>query len=415
MAEEKRPPGGPGTEPGAAPQGAGGGAGGGGAGGLTGEEKEDESGWRIPKLTGGVEKKAGADKAEQEVELGPFYEKESKPKALKTWGTEKPDEIGDKDKNYAALVQTKASLEVLSGSFNLVEKKAKLTLVDGKAQISLFHAEAKGQWDPAVLLKDFLLGKDTAAPSGDKPPAMAPMAARLADPTSHLMLPLAPGPGSTNVFIGGMPAWRAGIDIHVCAAPGGHGAGPTTPGAPTVLINGFPAARATDFVVEPLGGPDPIVMGCPTVMIGIATVAPPAPPKSLVKKVVGGILDAMSGWVLWEVGAKGDVGKASVEGKVAAEGSLKEGKVVVEAKGSIGAVSAAASIPLKVRIRIPWTEHYVGIGLTLEGTGPGLGAEAGGDIKVNDGQTFFSAGAGAKVTPLAAGVGVKASLDIAKK
>jgi uncharacterized Zn-binding protein involved in type VI secretion len=35
-----------------------------------------------------------------------------------------------------------------------------------------------------------------------------PLAARTGDPTSHGS-PLAPGPGSTTVLIGGMPAWRA--------------------------------------------------------------------------------------------------------------------------------------------------------------------------------------------------------------
>ena len=35
-----------------------------------------------------------------------------------------------------------------------------------------------------------------------------PLAARTGDPTSHGP-PLAPGPGSTTVLIGGMPAWRA--------------------------------------------------------------------------------------------------------------------------------------------------------------------------------------------------------------
>lgn len=405
-------------------------------GGKEGEEKEGEGGWRIPSATYGVKKtnesaktpwaagdykdqkgKSEEAKTEREIEVGPAYQKEYKPQAWKTFGSEKPGEIGEKDKTYAAVLQRKASIEALSASFNPEEKKAKLTLIDAKAEIALLHAQAGGQWDPAQVLKDFILGKDLLPPPVATPPVTAPFAARLADPTGHLMLPLAPGPGSPNVFIGGMPAWRAGLDIHLCVAPGGHGVGLTTPGEPTVLINGFPAARVTDFVVEPFGGPDPIVIGCPTVMIGVGTPPPPpeAPKKGLFRRVVGGILDAVSGWVLFEATASGDVGKASAEAKAVAEASLKDKKGVAEVKGSVGAVSVAASIPLKVRVRIPWTAQYVGMGLTVEGTGPGLGAEAGAAVKINDGKTFFHAGAGAKVTPGPAGLGLKASLDISKK
>ena len=44
-----------------------------------------------------------------------------------------------------------------------------------------------------------------------------PPAARLTDPTTH-GAPLAPGPGSANVLIGNLPAWRAMIDQHACPA-----------------------------------------------------------------------------------------------------------------------------------------------------------------------------------------------------
>ncbi len=42
-----------------------------------------------------------------------------------------------------------------------------------------------------------------------------PLAARIGDLTGH-GTPLAPGPGSVNVFIGGLPAWRAVSDVHAC-------------------------------------------------------------------------------------------------------------------------------------------------------------------------------------------------------
>jgi len=98
-----------------------------------------------------------------------------------------------------------------------------------------------------------------------------PAAARIGDPTSH-GTPLAPGPGSANVLIGGMPAWRAASDMHTCpqiVPPFGppHVGGVVTMGSATVLINHLPAARQGDIIAE-AGPPNSILMGCPTVQIG---------------------------------------------------------------------------------------------------------------------------------------------------
>jgi len=98
------------------------------------------------------------------------------------------------------------------------------------------------------------------------------LAARVGDMTGH-GTPLNPGPGSINVFIGGVPAWRAAVDFHACplVTPGvppiPHVGGVVAVGSATVLINNFPAARQGDMIVE-TGPPNSIVMGCPTVMIG---------------------------------------------------------------------------------------------------------------------------------------------------
>jgi uncharacterized Zn-binding protein involved in type VI secretion len=96
-----------------------------------------------------------------------------------------------------------------------------------------------------------------------------PPAARVGDMTSH-GTPLAPGPGSVNVLIGGMPAWRATSDMHTCPLVTGvvpHVGGVVAIGSFTVLINNLPAARQGDMIVEG-GPPNAIVMGCPTVIIG---------------------------------------------------------------------------------------------------------------------------------------------------
>jgi uncharacterized Zn-binding protein involved in type VI secretion len=95
-------------------------------------------------------------------------------------------------------------------------------------------------------------------------------AARIGDQTSH-GTPLAPGPGSLNVLIGGQPAWKATSDFHACPLidpPGKpHVGGVVAVGSTSVLINGLPAARQGDQVVE-AGAPNAILLGEPTELIG---------------------------------------------------------------------------------------------------------------------------------------------------
>ncbi|MEG4446297.1 PAAR domain-containing protein [Microcoleus sp. AT9_B5] len=160
-------------------------------------------------------------------------------------------------------------------------------------------------------------------------------AARITDPVAHPLPPvLTGGPGSPNVWIGNLPAWRGiplasagailsakrisdigikaaeaatlaaagtpglpaaktaeettkataaasmsstivsragGADIHNCATPLPlplHGPGVVIGGSLTVLINGLPASRLGDTIVEALGPPNKILAGCATVLIG---------------------------------------------------------------------------------------------------------------------------------------------------
>jgi len=96
-----------------------------------------------------------------------------------------------------------------------------------------------------------------------------PFAARLGDLTGH-GTPLGPGPGSPTVLIGGQPAWCAGVDMHACPLVNGvqpHVGGVVGMGSFSVYIDGFPAARQGDQIME-AGGPNPIAIGCPTVLIG---------------------------------------------------------------------------------------------------------------------------------------------------
>jgi len=96
--------------------------------------------------------------------------------------------------------------------------------------------------------------------------ASAAPAARTGDLTSHGGVVAG---GSPTVFMGGLPAARAG-DFATCplADPIPHVGGPIVLGAPTVLIDGRPAARVGDQVAEAAGQVSVIASGAPTVLIG---------------------------------------------------------------------------------------------------------------------------------------------------
>lgn len=98
---------------------------------------------------------------------------------------------------------------------------------------------------------------------------MGMAAARLGDQTSH-GTPLGPGPGCPTVLIAGQPAWRALSDFHACPLFNGippHVGGMVTMGSATVMIGGLPAARMGDTIIE-AGGPNAILSGAPTVLVG---------------------------------------------------------------------------------------------------------------------------------------------------
>lgn len=98
---------------------------------------------------------------------------------------------------------------------------------------------------------------------------MGQPAARVSDQTSH-GTPLLPGPGAPTVLIGGLPAWRAGMDFHTCPLANGpqpHVGGTVAVGSTSVKIAGAFAARQGDQIVE-AGPPNTIAKGEMTVLIG---------------------------------------------------------------------------------------------------------------------------------------------------
>lgn len=95
---------------------------------------------------------------------------------------------------------------------------------------------------------------------------MSRPAARLGDPTVHGGKITS---GAPTVLIDGLPAARV-TDTHTCPQVTGvvpHEGGPIVTGSVTVLIVGQPAARVGD-VATCVGPPDAIALGCPTVLIG---------------------------------------------------------------------------------------------------------------------------------------------------
>ncbi|MGE5570091.1 MAG: PAAR domain-containing protein [Rhodospirillales bacterium] len=62
-----------------------------------------------------------------------------------------------------------------------------------------------------------------------------------------------------------------GADIHQCMQPlpvPPHGPGVVITGSTTVMIDNLPACRQGDEILEAIGPPNKITMGCPTVIIG---------------------------------------------------------------------------------------------------------------------------------------------------
>lgn len=327
---------------------------------------------------------------------------------------------GESDLTYRSWLNAKASAEALAAAYDPEKKVAKATLVAVKAEGSLLHTQAGVKVDVGKAVGDaikrLIFGEvEVPAPNPATPPA--PMAARVGDMTAHAS-PLAPGTGSPNVFIGGMPAWRALLDTHLCPAPGvAHGGGVVTPGEPTVLINGSPAARASDFIVEPTGGPNVIVLGCPTVLIGVSTAAPTGGPSEPKRGWLGSLfeegLDLLSGLVLFESVASADLGKAEVELKAGGEVDLSKGEGKVEAGAGAMIAALKGEIPVKVRLRIPFTNQFLGLGVAAEGTLLSAGAEANLRGAINKDGKAVDVSWGAKAGAGVGGVGLKGSVDVA--
>lgn len=286
-------------------------------------------------------------------------------------------------------------------SYDLDKKEFDVDAISAEGKFSVEHIQAKGEFDIGQWLKG-LFGSTPAPPAVPSTPSSAPLAARVIDMTSHGS-PLAPGIGSTDVMIGGFPAWRALMDFHACPIVKGvvpDVGGVVMMGAPTVFIDGMMACRMGDFVVEIPGGPNPIILGCPTVMIGMAGSGAPAAP------VAGGPPTPTGFKASGEAAFDGLTGEA--EAKLGIEASLAEKKALGVAKA--GVMIAAVKGTAKGILAIPlWGDHAILLGGNVEGTLLSAGAEASAEAGYTE-EKGWHVGAGAKAGVGLGGAGVGFSL-----
>lgn len=157
---------------------------------------------------------------------------------------------------------------------------------------------------------------------------------------------LIPGPpsgaiikGSLNVITGGLPQARALADMSPCAGPTGvHGVPVIAQGSPTVLVNGFMAARKQDKMLCGAA----IASGCSSVIIGGASTTVPGLSiedevpawlrNTLLGVMIGGTIIATGGTAL-------AVGWGPALGGLG--GSLAGGTLLGAAGGEIGGAIGA--------------------------------------------------------------------------
>jgi uncharacterized Zn-binding protein involved in type VI secretion len=261
-----------------------------------------------------------------------------------------------------------------TGSYDPTSQDVELMPVDVQGQFSVVHGQADLTFNYQKALESFFgLSDDPKSPIVERVERTM-MAARVSDMTSHWS-PLFPGIGSTNVFIGGLPAWRANLDFHACSEPMDVG-GPVLVGSPTVHINFMMACRMGDVVMEIPGGPNIIATGCPTVLIG------PKGDADFTEVIEPQEVDSGSGLGI-HANATGDFDSVSCEASAGVVGNWPQEKAIFKAKaGCMAAVlkgNLSGSIDLPLWFVSPvasWVfgDHTVTVGVSAQGSVGSVGA-----------------------------------------
>jgi hypothetical protein len=150
------------------------------------------------------------------------------------------------------------------------------------------------------------------------------------------------------------------------------------------------------------------------VFIGIATASPAGglPGRSELGQLVEWGLDHMSGWVLFEATPQLDVGKFEADVKAGVELDPAQGAGKGEAKASLSVAVLKAEVPLKIRMRIPYTDQFLGVTIKPEVSLLPVNLEAGGGIAPKgDGKTPDRT-LGAKLGNGIVGAGISVGFDV---
>ncbi len=281
-------------------------------------------------------------------------------------------------------------VELGSHSESFLGGRGELDFENGKVEANIVDAQAKAAAVRAVLVPGSPVEFIPKVVSFTAP---GPYAARLGDPTAHGPR-LGPGIGSANVLIGGQPAFRVGLDFSACpqTTPTPHIGGVATGGAPTVLVNGFPLARAGDPIIEAAGGPNPIAMGCPTVLAG-----PPAPAVSLVEyearmrdnsiRLLGDLIEIRASEPI-----VGELGTLDAGVKLGAAGDLKTQEANGRAKLQAILGGARGSGGGELIVHLPLIDKAFRVGGQGSVTLGCAGGELEIELAVDDGKTKFERG-----------------------
>jgi len=165
---------------------------------------------------------------------------------------------------------------VSKAGFNLKNQKLNLSPIDCGVTVALNHYQYESWMDLGYWMQQTAEGKIPDLTGLPASSGVVSFAARVGDFTAH-GVPLG-SVGSLNVFIGGRPAWRSGVDYLMCPKTGmggvPDGGGPVMMGSTSVFINSKMACRLGDVILEPVGGANMIVSGCFTVLVGGGIAAP---------------------------------------------------------------------------------------------------------------------------------------------
>lgn len=274
---------------------------------------------------------------------------------------------GKDDGAWAAFFKTAGKFDLFKLESKPEEGEVSAYLVDGELDVS-------GIYSRADLLEGYGLKALQGLQEDVTFVTAEAYAARAGDPTLHGdALPEGLW-GSDDVFIGGKAAWRVLADVHICSMQTGgvpHVGGLVVSTVDdSVLINGLPAVRVGDVIVES-GPPNTVIKGESTVTLGV-----PGPPVTSVEKVETPKPTGLAKFLDADVVAM--IGRAKVHAQVGG-GRREDGGLVAGAHA--GAKASVVEGEITGSWKIPLGKDWaITLGVTGEGSLLSAGASYGGGV-----------------------------------